>query len=239
MTLARTTSRLALGALGLALLAACAPSTPPQRGVGFQDYATYQAQQRARAAREAQLSRTAGPVTPALAVSNEVTAPTQTARVAPAPAPSQPVDVVAVANAALDEPVSTANNLAISDEQSFEAVASRETIESDAERLERQRAQFQPVAPEALPVRTGSSGPNIVEFALATSHAIGQPVYKRGRTSPARTERNCAEYPSPDRAQIAFLEMGGPDRDRRGLDPDGDGFACGWDPRPFRAARGG
>ena len=22
-------------------------------------------------------------------------------------------------------------------------------------------------------------------------------------------------------------------------DPDGDGFACGWDPRPFRAARGG
>ncbi|MDU8945386.1 hypothetical protein [Ovoidimarina sediminis] len=232
MTFVNMTSRAALVATGLAL-AACAPSTPPQRGVGFQDYSTYQAQERARAAREAQLSRTAGPVPPTLAVSNEVPAQTQAAPTAP------PVDVVAVASEALDEPTATTNNPAISDEQSFEAVASRETIESDAERLERQRAQFQPVAPEALPERSGSSSPNIVEFALATNHAIGQPVYKRGRTSPSRTERNCAEYPSPDRAQIAFMEMGGPDRDRRGLDPDGDGFACGWDPRPFRAARGG
>ena len=238
MTFEGTPARLAFAGLALALVAACAPAVPPQQGVGFQDYSTYQAQQRARAAREAQLSRTSGPVPPTLAVSDEVaSAPTQTARAEPAS--SAPVDVVAVASAALDEPTGSTSNAAISDEQSFEAVASRETIESDAERLERQRAQFQTVAPEALPERTGSAGPNIVEFALATTHAIGQPVYKRGRTSPARTERNCADYPSPDRAQIAFLEMGGPDRDRRGLDPDGDGFACGWDPRPFRAARGG
>ena len=44
----------------------------------------------------------------------------------------------------------------------------------------------------------------------------------------------CARYGSPDLAQQAFLAAGGPDRDRRGLDPDGDGFACAWDPRPFR-----
>jgi hypothetical protein len=32
------------------------------------------------------------------------------------------------------------------------------------------------------------------------------------------------------------LANGGPERDKEGLDPDGDGFACGWDPRPFRSA---
>ncbi|NDH39999.1 MAG: hypothetical protein EBY45_06195 [Gammaproteobacteria bacterium] len=29
-----------------------------------------------------------------------------------------------------------------------------------------------------------------------------------------------------------------PERDPMGLDPDGDGFACGWDPEPFRLAFG-
>ena len=43
-------------------------------------------------------------------------------------------------------------------------------------------------------------------------------------------------YASPDKAQQDFLAKGGPDRDRLGVDPDGDGFACSWDPRPFRTA---
>ena len=38
----------------------------------------------------------------------------------------------------------------------------------------------------------------------------------------------------PDQAQQDFLAKGGPERDRMGVDPDGDGFACAWDPRPFR-----
>ena len=37
-------------------------------------------------------------------------------------------------------------------------------------------------------------------------------------------------------AKIAFLEAGGPKRDRKALDPDGDGYACGWDPAPYRRA---
>ena len=41
---------------------------------------------------------------------------------------------------------------------------------------------------------------------------------------------------APTPAQQAFLEAGGPERDRKGLDPDGDGYACAWDPTPFRAA---
>ena len=48
--------------------------------------------------------------------------------------------------------------------------------------------------------------------------------------------RNCAKYVSDAAAQEAFLKTGGPERDRYGLDPDGDGFACRWDPTPFRAA---
>ena len=51
-------------------------------------------------------------------------------------------------------------------------------------------------------------------------------------------QRNCADYRTPDEAQRDFLTRGGPERDSRGLDPDGDGFACGWDPAPFRAAVG-
>ena len=38
------------------------------------------------------------------------------------------------------------------------------------------------------------------------------------------------------RAQIDFLAKGGPERDRLGVDPDGDGYACAWNPAPFRAA---
>ncbi len=31
---------------------------------------------------------------------------------------------------------------------------------------------------------------------------------------------------------------GGPERDQFGIDPDGDGYACRWDPSPFRKAVG-
>ncbi len=127
------------------------------------------------------------------------------------------------------------SNPAISDENDFQAVAARESIASDAERIAKNRSEYVVVQPGALPVRTGESGPNIVEFALATTHAPGVQMYDRGRSS---KDPNvvCAKYASPDLAQEAFLANGGPDRDKQGLDPDGDGFACGWDPRPFRTA---
>lgn len=125
----------------------------------------------------------------------------------------------------------------ISDENDFSAVASRQTIESDAERLARQRAQYQVVAPTAVPQRPSDLAPNIVSYALSTSNPRGQRVYSRaGINLKARAERNCAQYGSPDLAQTDFLEAGGPQRDRLVLDPDGDGYACGWDPAPFRAA---
>lgn len=125
------------------------------------------------------------------------------------------------------------NNTGISDEQDFSAVSSRETIESDKERIARNRAQYQVVQPTAIPQRT-ATGPNIVEFALATTHNPGTQMYTRSSLRLTDPAVACGRYGSSDLAQQAFLEAGGPKRDRKGLDPDGDGFACSWDPRPFR-----
>ncbi|WP_319004473.1 hypothetical protein [Loktanella gaetbuli] len=127
------------------------------------------------------------------------------------------------------------NNAALSDENSFDAVASRETIESDAQRRAQLAAQRQVVMPTAVPNRPADTGPNIVEYALSAPNRKGQEWYSRSVFASQRTfERNCAEYNSPDAAQRDFLARGGPERNARGLDPDGDGFACGWDPAPFR-----
>ncbi len=134
-------------------------------------------------------------------------------------------------------PVRTATNVGISDEQSFEAVTERETIESDRERLEQQRAQYKVIDPKPLPKRSGSGAPNVVAYAVTTTNAVGESLYRRsGLFAESRFERNCARYNSDERAQEDFLKRGGPKRDSLGLDPDGDGFACGWDPAPFRNA---
>jgi hypothetical protein len=134
-------------------------------------------------------------------------------------------------------PASPGGNLGISDEQDFDAVAARESIQSDAARREAQRQAYQVIEPQPLPERPRSTGPNLVEYALSTTNQPGEQVYSRsGLSMPGR---GCGDYATSDQAQQAFLEAGGPRRDRMGLDPDGDGFACSWDPRPFRAARGG
>jgi len=125
----------------------------------------------------------------------------------------------------------------ISNENNFDAVGNARSIEADAQLLAQNRAQYQVVQPGTLPSRQGNAGPNIVQYALSTSHPRGTRVYSRaGLNKQAKFERNCAVYASPDLAQTDFLAKGGPRRDRLGLDPDGDGYACGWDPRPFRTA---
>ncbi|MEM9549544.1 MAG: hypothetical protein AAGA05_00130 [Pseudomonadota bacterium] len=136
-------------------------------------------------------------------------------------------------------PPQPVSNPGISDENDFDAVSGRQSIESDAERLAQASAQRQEVQPTALPERDGSASPNIVAYALSTNHARGTRIHSRtGLNLTQKSIRACANYPSPDQAQIAFLQRGGPNRDRLGLDPDGDGYACDWDPAPFRAAVG-
>ncbi|WCR11618.1 hypothetical protein JHW45_04320 [Paracoccus stylophorae] len=93
----------------------------------------------------------------------------------------------------------------------------------------------------ALPTTsTGSypgSVPVLVRYAFAADHAPGTTIYRRAGGSAAQAARVCAGFANPDAAQIAFLAAGGPGRDPRGMDPDGDGFVCGWDPAPFRQSR--
>lgn len=117
----------------------------------------------------------------------------------------------------------------ISDSQDFGAVTARETIQSDAARLDALRATYAQVPPEALPERGDSI--NLAAYALSQKHAVGTKVYRRVNIgfSGCRRFRD-----DPDAAQRAFLGAGGPQRDRRRLDPDGDGFACGWTPDPYR-----
>ncbi|WP_424942272.1 hypothetical protein [Aliiroseovarius crassostreae] len=130
------------------------------------------------------------------------------------------------------------NSTGISDEQDFQAVAARESIESDAARIASNRAQYEQVQPTAVPDRPKGAGVSIVDYALSTTNTVGESQYKRfSLGGQKRFDRNCASYGSPDIAQEAFLNAGGPQRDRYGIDPDGDGFACGWNPAPFRNVR--
>jgi len=94
-----------------------------------------------------------------------------------------------------------------------------------------------PIVAEPLPPRDGANEPNIVQYALSTTNQVGEQVYRRTNPFAKSTyDRNCARYSSSDLAQEAFLEAGGPERDSRNLDPDGDGFACEWSPEPYRNA---
>lgn len=86
-----------------------------------------------------------------------------------------------------------------------------------------------------LPTRAGNSA-NIVQYALTTTNGVGQSMYDRPSLTMRNPEKACGAFSSPDQAQAAFLDAGGPQKDRKGLDPDGDGFACAWDPTRFRKA---
>jgi hypothetical protein len=233
--------------LAALLLAACTPSTVDTgSGVGFTDYNSYIRGARPAPAAAAPVvvpppGGTFDPAAAAAAIDRAEGVVPPTA----APATLPPVTDSSSrprggAPAGIQEETGEVDaltgNVGISDEQDFNAVAARETIESDAERIARNRAEYVVVQPGELPQRPGDTGPNIVEFALATTHAPGVQLYQRRGIGLRDPNAACAKYASPDQAQQDFLARGGPERDRLGVDPDGDGFACSWDPRPFRTA---
>ena len=239
--------------LALGLLVACAPPVPDSgAGVGFGDYSDYLRQREAARSAEAGAAVPTGPVFSTERIGaalDGTTAPAQPG--AAPPSASGPVQGRLIGDVGSpgarprgDAPLTiqpqsgemNRGSTRISDEQNFDAVAARETIESDAERLARQRAQYQVIAPTALPERPDTGRPNIVQYALSTQHAPGTRMYNRSSLFQRDPLRACARFPAPDLAQEEFLAQGGPTRDRLGLDPDGDGYACGWDPRPFRKA---
>jgi hypothetical protein len=223
------------------MLAACEAPDPELGGVGFGDYDAYQEE---RARREAE--RLAA-LELAMAVSDETVnpVPAEIVQAQPAAEPELvPLNSDGTSQSASTQSTQTVSAAAdtdnpdISDEQNFEAVSARESIESDAERLKRNREKYVVIEPTDLPRRPGTNIPNIVAYALTTTNSVGEPLYQRGPfTNDSVSKRNCARFVSDDLAQEAFLAAGGPKRDPRRLDIDGDGFACEWDPVVFRNIR--
>lgn len=232
-------------AVAAILMSACGPPQPTQRGVGFDDFSQFEME---RARREAALSAPRESIIPPPRI-NTIPGPVGGAAIPasdlaaagigqpPQNTADDPARVQGLDASPLNPAPVVQNNPGISDEQNFDAVSNRETIESDAERRAAQAAAREEIAPTAVPERPGDTGPNIVEYALNAPNVKGQEWYSRSILSGQnRFQRNCAAYPTPDDAQRDFLARGGPERDRLGIDPDGDGFACGWDPAPFKAA---
>jgi hypothetical protein len=244
--------RLILGACAVAAVAACQPAVPEDSrfGVGFDQ--TFDAQ---RANRDAALAEGILPSAPGVSAqplplpgSAADTAAQTAAILAQTSSGADAERLAAAANnsgiAPLEasplNPAPAAINTAtgISRENNFDAVSGQRSIESDAQRIASNRAQYQVVQPQALPERTETE-PNIVAYALATSHPVGTKIYNRRRFNAAnRYDRSCGEFRHQDQAQIAFLAAGGPERDRNGMDPDGDGYACTWDPEIYRNTGG-
>jgi len=213
--------------LAFLALTACGPQVP-ESGVGFESYPDYVRNREAGLTGAAPVPLVNGPV-----VSGETgiaAAQTENRDFVPAGIARESGEMDAVGGI-------PGAGASISDEQEFSAVSARETIASDKERLAQQRAAYTEIAPTALPQRDGATGPNIVDYALRSTNRLGEPVFNR--SNPFRVKQSitaCGKFASSDQAQIEFLSRGGPERDAKSLDPDGDGYACAWDPTPFRNA---
>jgi hypothetical protein len=124
----------------------------------------------------------------------------------------------------LDDDRLNLNEYTLEQQRIDAAIAERE--------LEAARRQLVVVQPEAT-VPQAVQGVNVALFAKQTTHSVGERRYARSPIAFA-SRGSCRRFASADEAQRFFLAQGGPARDPHGLDPDGDGFACGWDPAPYR-----
>ena len=225
--------RLLLPCVTLLLVSACAaPETSaPAGGVGFQNYSEYQRRQAAAA--EARyyspnpVQTVQGPLqNPAVPFPSAQTGAPTAAELAQAgvggatalaqtqAAAAQQTAPLAQTTAALPASVPSAapavDNTGISDEQEFSAVASRETIESDKERIQQNKAQYQQIEPGALPARAGSNNAAaIVEYAIKAPNRLGEAIYGRSSLALSNHNRACGRYTTPEEAQAAFLKSGG------------------------------
>jgi len=252
--------RAVYAALALFGLAACSPGVPDSgAGIGFDN--SIEAQRARDAALENGTTINGQPLIPPTAVSQETLPLSATPNITSQPlsatgtaltgdAADIAAETAAVLNAANSNsgqvplqasPSNPAPGLrvtsGVSNENNFGSVSGERSIDDDAALIASNRQQRQVVQPTALPTRSASSQPNIVAYALQTDNPGGNRIYSRtGISLVSKSKRNCAKFASPDQAQISFLENGGPQKDRQALDPDGDGYACSWDPSPFRQA---
>jgi hypothetical protein len=214
-------------AIGILALAACGTGSAPNdvsEGVGFQDYQEYQARRAALRAPQPVAPQTALP--PASVVAEpfapEPPATSQWVAVDPAQtARTGSVDVARIAAGAIAEaegtiPAPATAPVAVSPTEMATAPTGDDFVA--------------PPLPEGMSV----VGATVVAFALTTQHAVGERVYSRFPLRLGRREVQCSDFRTTDLAQDWFLTNEGPERDRAGLDPDGDGFACNWSPERYR-----
>lgn len=229
-------------------LVACGPSVPDSgSGVGFGDYDQYNAQREAaltgapKVAAGAQLIMGGGVTGGAIGA-----APLGSAPAAAAPTTGFSTDRIGAAinaasggaNAAPANPAAGAPLSALPATPAMTPAAPMGGAPLGTPPLAAAPAAPAPgpaVPASQLPTRAGE-GPNLVQYAISTTNPVGQQVYDRSSLQLRDPAKVCQSYGSADKAQAAFLDAGGPEKDRKGLDPDGDGFACGWDPTPFRNA---
>lgn len=211
---------------GLALAGCQSPVPNSGAGVGFGDYESYLLQREAELRGQQQVAPPAAPM---------ATAPTTYGAAGYGATPVTSNGGLAAAQA----PVAAEGSIGADT-----LAALRATSPGEASAAPAPQAIGAPLdamapapAPAPAPMVAGASGPNLAAYALAATNAPGQPVYPRGGFHLTSATKACGKYISPDLAQMAFLKKGGPQKDPLNLDPDGDGFACGWDPRPFQLAR--
>jgi hypothetical protein len=256
---------LTLAGAAIALLAACDTSTPYSnvidatgRGVGFSDYAQYmRAQEELSRIRRAESTQARGVQAPppgapqfagqqpasigqeAVAAVRGSTQPQGQPSPAGFPVAQQsagaPLSGMAPAQTAAPNQFASASPQATGvSEQQFTPQPFG-TAQPDR-LIERDFVPQVRVSDAELGQGAGNT-PNLFVYALSTQHAVGQARYNRNHPLRwRRWEAACAQFGSQDLAQEAFLAAGGPERDPNHLDPDGDGFACWWDPAPFRQA---
>ena len=104
-----------------------------------------------------------------------------------------------------------------------------------AELLQAAAAQRITIEPGELPEIV--AGVNIAAYARTTTHDVGDRFVRRRGNSVRDHSRMCRRFDNDDDAQRNFLANGGPQKDPLNLDPDGDGFACDWNPALFRFLR--
>mgnify|MGYP001188559287 CR=1 FL=1 len=75
---------------------------------------------------------------------------------------------------------------------------------------------------------------NVAKFARDTKNKKGEKIYTRSSISIYNNWNECSKFRTQDDAQRKFIKDGGPYNDKFNLDPDGDGFACKWDPEIYR-----
>lgn len=78
------------------------------------------------------------------------------------------------------------------------------------------------------------STPVLAQYAATVDHAPGTRVWPRRNADPVKALEICTTYATADAAQIGYLSRGGPSADPLGIDPDGDGYVCGWDPATWQ-----